>query len=128
MKKIMYIQKYNHSSIIHFDNGERKYVNVLPYLLVRSLRNDHYEDDSFKNKFKLPIQIKDNLLQPTCSIHNANCEFINMIRIEDVAMTKEGLFIFYPHLKIKLALSCKTFYKLQKMNYLIYIRLKWQRY
>lgn len=122
MKKIIYIQKYHNSSIIHYSNGERKYVNELPYKLISKLKKTYDYDEKI---YKHPILINDSLLQPTKSIYDKNCEYVNLLLVNDVEFKDFKLLVKYDYIIVYLNMTLKTFYKLQKINYSIGIRIKY---
>ena len=127
LKKIIYVQKYNNSSIVHYDNGERKYVNLPPYKLIRNI-NNVYCNNLIKNVYKAPILFKDSLLQPTMTINNKNCEFIDILSLIYIKMENKNIHLYYRFIDIKIKMNIKTFYKIQRQKYLIFIRLKWWKY
>ena len=97
------------------------------YKLIRNI-NNVYCNNLIKNVYKAPILFKDSLLQPTMSINNKNCEFIDMLSLIYIKMENKNIHLYYRFIDIKIKMNIKTFYKIQRQNYLIFIRLKWWKY
>ena len=62
------------------------------------------------------------------SINNKNCEFIDMLSLIYIKMENKNIHLYYRFIDIKIKMNIKTFYKIQRQNYLIFIRLKWWKY
>ena len=123
--EIIGVFKENNHSMIVLENGNKFLINRLPNQVLAYLQKElHSFQFPFKT-YKLPIYLHHLFLQPTSSLKNKECEFINCFKIIKIKKVETGSLIYFENYIHHLPLPPKIIYKYINQNILYKIRIKW---
>ena len=113
--EIVGIFKDKNGALIVLESGKKIKVNVLPIQLIDSLKK-HFIRPAILHHYKLPILIQDTWLQPTLSLKNKECEFINLFKITKIVQKDYGSQIYFKNYSCFISFPTNLVYRYKKRN------------
>ena len=112
----------NQKCKVILETGKTYFIEATPSQFVQSFyfKKNFY---TFKNHYKHPINIQNVYFQPTMSIKNKKCEFINVFKIIQIKKKGWGSLVYFKNFVLYLDLSPTLIYKYLNFNILFKIRI-----
>ncbi len=113
--EIIGIFKEKNQTLLVLESGKKIIIPILPVQFIKSFKN-HLLFPSYHLHYKLPFQFFYTWLQPTYSIQNQDCEFINLFKVLKIVQKDQGCLLFFQNYTRFIPLSSKRMYQSLKKN------------
>lgn len=92
MKDIIYIGNYqNHWCQVYYDDKHYEIYDMSVHQFLKYLNNNNSPKRLYKSNYHSPIIINNCLFSPTKNIKNSDCEYFNLLKVEEKDIYYENL-------------------------------------